>query len=429
MSSIPLQSITTTVPNRRPTLVALLAVAAAAILVGGSILRPRQPTAAPAPLPSESEVAPLARFAQRRAIDDAQRYFASVADDVAQWETWIAAPAQTATVWTDHLIITPPLRDRDAIVLKVGDHVTIGLLAVHGPQFPFSAFNVPGDAFASAPRKRPTAPPVPGEPVVVVSRTADGVVHGGAHVVQRAGITCGVATLQEIVLDIPLGRRQAGAGVFDVDGNLHAVVLPCGNRQAAIDAVAIDSLLKQSKLLLQRLLSRCGVQFDALTVDEAEYFGVPRGVIVRQMWIGEAGDLSGLTPGDLVERVGDTSVITVDDLQPLLAARVDQPVEFAIRRARRSLRLSFPASTHTGQPSREGGVVFDSPVDGYLIQSVLAGSSAARAGIAPGDRLLRINGVEPATISRARQVLQRASGRAALVEVARGGRRIALLLR
>ena len=121
MSSIPLQSITTTVPNRRPTLVALLAVAAAAILVGGSILRPRQPTAAPAPLPSESEVAPLARFAQRRAIDDAQRYFVSVADDVAQWETWIAAPAQTATVWTDHLIITPPLRDRDAIVLKVGD--------------------------------------------------------------------------------------------------------------------------------------------------------------------------------------------------------------------------------------------------------------------------------------------------------------------
>jgi hypothetical protein len=275
LSSIPLQSITTTVPNRRPTLVALLAVAAAAILVGGSILRPRQPTAAPAPLPSESEVAPLARFAQRRAIDDAQRYFASVADDVAQWETWIAAPAQTATVWTDHLIITPPLRDRDAIVLKVGDHVTIGLLAVHGPQFPFSAFNVPGDAFASAPRKRPTAPPVPGEPVVVVSRTADGVVHGGAHVVQRAGITCGVATLQEIVLDIPLGggRREPGSSMSTATFTLWFFRAETDRRPSM--RLAIDSLLKQSKLLLQRLLSRCGAQFDALTVDEAEYFGVP----------------------------------------------------------------------------------------------------------------------------------------------------------
>ena len=264
MSSIPLRSISTTVHSGRATIVALLSVAAASTFFAGSILRPPQPAAAAAPLPSETEIAQLAHFAEHRTIDDPQQHFASLAGEAAQWEAWIAGPPQTATLWADKLIITPPLRDRDAIVLKVDDHVTIGLLAVRGPQFPFSAFNVPADAFASSPPKLPAASLLPGALVVVVARTADGVVHSAAHVVQRAGTACGVAAAQEIVLDIPLRQTQAGAGVFDVDGNLRGVVLPCGNRHAAIDAGVIDALLQQSRLVPQQLFGRYGPAVDAL---------------------------------------------------------------------------------------------------------------------------------------------------------------------
>jgi len=119
------------------------------------------------------------------------------------------------------------------------------LLAVRGPQLPFSAFNVPADVFASAPEKRPTAVSVAGEPVVVVARTAERVVYAAAHVVQRAETTCGVASVLAIALDSPLAQTQIGAGVFDGNGYLRGVVVPCENRYVVIDATVVDALLKE----------------------------------------------------------------------------------------------------------------------------------------------------------------------------------------
>jgi hypothetical protein len=62
--------------------IAILALIACLILGGGWLLRPREIPNSPAPLPSERELALLARRAERRSLDGMATYFAVTAGDV-----------------------------------------------------------------------------------------------------------------------------------------------------------------------------------------------------------------------------------------------------------------------------------------------------------------------------------------------------------
>jgi len=83
--------------------------------------------------------------------------------------------------------------------------------------------------------------------VLIVGRSSNGqplwtaVIRG----VEKTAI-CNDVTYQELVLNVTLDRSFAGAGAFDLDGNLAGIVMPC---DGSIDIVSIESvpdLLAQS---------------------------------------------------------------------------------------------------------------------------------------------------------------------------------------
>ena len=84
--------------NRR--YIVTLALVAAGILVFGSLLRPRQPsTDLPVPGLSQADHSRLARYAQRRDLDDMTDYFRTVVNDANGQIVQLPSLDRTGLVW------------------------------------------------------------------------------------------------------------------------------------------------------------------------------------------------------------------------------------------------------------------------------------------------------------------------------------------
>ena len=131
---------------------------------------------------------------------------------------------------------------------------------------------------------------------------------------------------------------------------------------------------------------------------------------------------------DVIVGLGEHQVGAPQDLQPLLL-----PPELGMRlvRARRGRRtVEADLSGQSGPPAApeedDHGLRLASGPAGFPIGSVSPGSRADEAGIRTGDRIVRVDNVEPRSASDLRRVLAR--HRPAFVELERGGRRLGLLL-
>jgi hypothetical protein len=114
-------------------------------------------------------------------------------------------------------------------------------------------------------------------------------------------------------VDGDVHRRHAGAGLFDLDVQLVAIVLPCLERLVAIDARAVEQLVEYAHSTGQRLLERYGMRLETLTDAERSYFGAATGLLVREVWSGSEADLAGVRPGDLVVQWAGRPVATLED--------------------------------------------------------------------------------------------------------------------
>jgi membrane-associated protease RseP (regulator of RpoE activity) len=74
------------------------------------------------------------------------------------------------------------------------------------------------------------------------------------------------------------------------------------------------------------------------------------------------------------------------------------------------------------------GLFIEPASPAFRIDRVAPESPAARAGVRPGDELLRINHVEPRTRAQVERALKRSTAGPTLLEIARGTRRIAILI-
>ena len=79
---------------------------------------------------------------------------------------------------------------------------------------------------------------------------------------------------------------MAGGGVFDLDGRLLGVIIPCSGRFVAVDSESIEMLLRQGRTVESRLLGRYRLRLGPLTDEEVEYYGSGEGAVVREVWTG-----------------------------------------------------------------------------------------------------------------------------------------------
>ena len=497
--------------NRR--YIVTLAVAAAAILVLGALLRPAPVADEPLPPPpSQAELSRLTRITQRRSLEAMKEYFSAVATDADRSVVRLRMLGRSGVVWAPGLVVTARLEQRFPPTTTVtGDEGELGVpLAAGAPHLPVALLDVPETGEFVPVRRRSIENLDPGAWTVFVT-DRHGAGFSPATYVEIAEVACEGRVVRDVVTSVALGPELAGAGLFDLDNNLLAVVLPCGPRFVAVTAEDVAALAEEAATVRSRIAQRYGMTLDAVTSEEGGHLGVPFGLFVRDVWTGELADAIGLRPGDVVISINAELILDVDQLSPLIddsarraaafgagqsdevesedAAAGETPADMAsgdtapadavsavetpgdetsadaasademsgdemsgdeapapdgsddaaqevfelgVVRDGETVVLDLPmdplAFVGLDAAPPDGGLVWDDPGRGYRLDDVRPGTPAARAGLRPGDRLLRIDGAAPDTLDAVRAALSAERDAPVLLELERGARRTAILL-
>jgi hypothetical protein len=374
----------------------------------------------------------LARRAQRRSLDSATQYFADLAADVGASLGYIPSLGTSGIVWDDSRVVSGPLAiSNHAATLTVrtasGEH---GATGVSSPRLPLSVLEVSHRRPART-ATRAASLPHTGEWVTAVWLTDRSPAFAAGNFRQTTRRNCGMAPVRELVTNITLTREMIGGAIFDMDRELLAVLLPCGNRLAAIEPSSVDDMLKQIVAVDERVLARYGLLFARLSQDEGQYFSDADGLLVREVWSGTRGEAAGFRPGDVVVALNDDAVAEIDDLKPLTIAS-GTAMALRVRRGPTRVTVTLDSSAAAPGPSNETGaelgLVMEVPTATFRIDSVQSDSRAARAGVRAGDILRRINHVEPRTRAQADRAVKGATSKPTLLEIERDRRRIAIVI-
>lgn len=415
--------------------VVTLAVAAAAILIIGSLMRPAPVADDPQPpAPSQAELSRLAHLAQRRSLESMKEYFATVAGNVDRSVVRLRMLGRSGIVWEPEVVVTARLEHRlPPTTTMSADEGELGVVLLgSGPHLPLAALRIPSSGgFLPVRRRAPTEIDPGSWTVFVAERDRAGFTP--ATYVETSRTPCHAQTVGEVVTSVALTRELAGAGLFDLDGNLLAVVLECDGRFAAVPVDDVDALVRQAVSVHGRIVQRYGMGLDALTQEEQGHLGVPFGLLVREVWTGSLADAVGLRPGDVVIAINAELILEVDQLEPLVEADGETPpYDVAVVRDNDTVRLSLPSAVFPLTARDAGtaveGLVWEDPDHGHRIDAVLPGTPSAAAGLRSGDRLLRIDGDAPDDLDAVREALSPTRETPVMLELERGRRRWAVVL-
>ena len=416
-----------------PRYLATLVAAAALILVVGSALRPPKRSSENVPPPSAPESRRLQRLAERQSLETTASHFAAIASDVAAGLVQVGPASSTGIAWETDLVVSPgqagPAAESTTLQTAAGEDL-VGTRSVGGPDLPFCAYRAAGRLQPVARRMGPAPEPAAGQWLLAVWRGSTGLAFVPGHYVETRPARCGGLEGREVASSLELTAAMAGAGLFDLDGALLGLVLPCDGRYAALTPESVALGLAQGRGVEARLRSRYGLGLRPLDEPLRRYLGLEGGLLVSEVWSGYAGERAGLRPGDVVVSADGRSV--AGELQALLAPPGPAGVQIGVLRAGKSREVVLGAGVPeraSPAPPDAPGMRLAPPADGYAIAQVADGSPAAEAGIGPGDRLLRVDFSAPRSAEEARRVLAGNGGQPVFVEVQSGRRRFGALLR
>jgi hypothetical protein len=229
-----------------PKYIAGLALVAAAILVIGVWLKPREPQSpqsdAPPPV-SQSETQRLARMAQRRALDTLTEHFTDVAGDLANRVVQVGAGTGSGLLWGNDLVLSAGLQTsapESTVVLTPDGHLLTVTRSVAGPELPFAAYELPGERPPRGEHINESGRLQPAEWVLAVWHREGDLAFSPGHYLETQHATCGEHAVEKVLTSLALSSEMAGGGLFDLDGALVAVVLPCDEGHAALNPASIS---------------------------------------------------------------------------------------------------------------------------------------------------------------------------------------------
>ena len=408
--------------------IATLALIAAFILIAGYQLRPSE---TPEPTISQAELTRLNELSQRKSLEELSSYFASVAADVEGALLWLDEPAVTGINWSaDGLVIGPATQEGEVDALTIGGTVPLMPLPDRSGEL-VSVWQSPVTFGVQTPI-RPLLLPDPGSWVVLVGRDATGryrFVQGGF-----AGTTedqCGDVPVEVLQTGLALHRTELGSGIFDMDGNLLGVVVRCGDRIAVATPQSIDAAIDVASSPASQLQRVLGITAAELNQASTAYFEAPSGAWIRSVTVGVTP--AALRPGDVITKVNGMPVESLSELDALLAYG-QEPISMTLVRNRRAVTVELPAEATPSAPTTSAGqapgagIALMQAEPGFPVGKIAPDSPAARAGIAPGDRVLAIDGRTPRTQAQAQSALNSLRGDLTFVELERGEIRYGVLL-
>jgi hypothetical protein len=226
------------VTGTRRNYVIVLAAAAAVILTIGSLLRPA-PDAQRGPDPTPSDLERLAQLSRRRTVEDAARYFTSVADRSAASLVHLDAAGLTGVAWAPGLVITAAPESPISTTLNVTalGRTHAGETGGAGPTLPLltlRAASLPSLPAARADARMLEA----GAWVLAVWRTGDQRAFASGHFVGVRARSSEFLRWDDVTSTVVLTEDMRGGGLFDLDGRLLGVILPA---DAGLSVIAASS--------------------------------------------------------------------------------------------------------------------------------------------------------------------------------------------
>jgi hypothetical protein len=326
---------------------AALGVAAAVVLIAGSIVRPRPhlPKAVPTAAPAQ------ARGTEMRQMSD---FLSARANAAANHLAWVASAEATGIQWSDGQVVTvakPPALVRTVSVASPTQLQPVTLA-------PLARFNQGGW-------------------IVLVARTADGgTVTASGILGGVAPARCGGDEVRRMLFNIPLDPAYSGAGVFGMSGALLGIVIPCNSDWIAVTHDSVQRLLEHKLGPEAIAWVEFGVRTREPSALERKLLRLhDSGVFVAEVRQASTAANMGLRPGDM---------LLVERAEELLSPRE----ELEVVRSGRVMKLPVtPPYSLEAQASTA------------TLTSIQPNTELAEAGLQPGDRLLN-----PEALKRRRPV-------------------------
>lgn len=251
--------------------------------------------------------------------------------------------------------------------------------------------------------------------------------------------------------DVAVNPGNSGGPLFDAAGEVvginSQIYSQSGGYMGLSFAIPIDVAMKvEHQLVTHGKVERglLGVTIQGVNQSLAESFGLPRpeGALVSSVQPGGPAARAGLQPGDVILALDGREIGSSSELPPRVASLAPgAAAKLQIWRdhARRDVEVRVGDATSekaasSGSPARDGGRLGllvrpltpqereEAGVPGGLAVAGVDGP-AARAGIAPGDVVLAVNGIPVRGPEALRSIAAKAGRHVALL-VARGEERI-----
>jgi serine protease Do len=366
------------------------------------------------------------------------RYFSDIAQEVGGsivrlprlegsgvvWDTYGGILAAAPGGWL------PPVMD---LVAVTGDRVAV-VTRIGGPHLPVVFLQAPVNTTFPKTNYRSADTLRVGEWVLAVARQANGsILFTPGWYTGREISRCGEISFQRVASNLSLEAAVLGGGLFDMDGNLVAVIVQCDGSYVAMSIDDITTALGAENSLTSQLLYRYGMKVEPLSPELLAYFDVERGIWVREVWKGYPADAVGLAAGDLIVGLDGAAVEILQDLEPLTRPGPDFIFALEVKRGQRTEAISLPGNGNkprsTNSDSTIAGIFVGDPEAGYEITSVDPEGAAAQAGLRPGDRLLQIEDTPVTGAAVLRRLLANPNRGTTLAVADRGAKTVALVLK
>jgi hypothetical protein len=374
----------------------ILATASGLILLLGALFRPRESEVENAVPVAQTEIARLQRLAVRNNVSEIAGYFADLAVDIEDQVLRLAEANRSAVIWSSDRLVSssgptrPP--EEDAAEGRPGGPLQVKLLRF-APQRPAALYQAVEAPPLSNRVRYPAGYYTKGVWTLVAWRDASGALaYDLGQYLGAAEADCDGFTGTQLRLNIALSPEMAGGAVYDANGAFMGLIASCSNHMTALDVATVEASLSAPEQVADRLAGQFGLAVSAPGEEERAALRVDDGLLIRQTWRGYQAAAAGLLPGDVIVSIDGQPVTSVANLERMTLPVAREVFDLGVVRDGRRREVQVKARPTPQSSFGPSGVAWDRPEAGLAIRSVDPDGRLAKAGVRPGDRVLRVDG-------------------------------------